>query len=258
MKVKVSFGNSDFEVDLTQGLDISIPLSAKGPRAWYVGEMRIAPVINQHVTGSVKLGGAVNFNDICFNPHGHGTHTESVGHISKELVSVHDVFQKYFFHAQLITLEPEVVNEDNGWIKKGDRIITLQRLQQALGENSPEALVIRTVPNTHDKLRRNYSSTNFPYFTAEALAYVADKNIEHLLVDLPSVDREEDGGLLLAHHAFWKFPEKGRVHCTITEFIFVDENIKDGMYLLNMQLAPFVNDAAPSRPVLYTLKETTK
>ena len=37
---------------------------------------------------------------------------------------------------------------------------------------------------------------------------------------------------------------------TITEFIYVTNEIFDGDYLLNLQFAPFENDAAPSRPVL--------
>jgi arylformamidase len=71
-------------VDLSKPIDISIPLGPDGPRAWYVAPMSIAPVINAHFTGSVALGGSVNFRDVKFNPHGHGTHTETVGHITKE------------------------------------------------------------------------------------------------------------------------------------------------------------------------------
>ena len=39
----------------------------------------------------------------------------------------------------------------------------------------------------------------------------------------------------------------------MTEFIFVDDDIADGRYLLDIQIAPFAADAAPSRPVLYPL-----
>ena len=31
--------------------------------------------------------------------------------------------------------------------------------------------------------------------------------------------------------------------------------IKDGKYLLNLQFAPFVADASPSRPILYKINE---
>ena len=52
------------------------------------------------------------------------------------------------------------------------------------------------------------------------------------LVDLPSVDREVDGGRLEAHHAFWGLPDNPRHHCTITELVYVPSNAPDGMYLL--------------------------
>ncbi|MCZ6716111.1 MAG: cyclase family protein, partial [Gammaproteobacteria bacterium] len=37
--------------------------------------------------------------------------------------------------------------------------------------------------------------------------------------------------------------------------IYVDNDIADGFYLLNLQVPPFVADAAPSRPRLYSLEE---
>jgi arylformamidase len=72
-----------------------------------------------------------------------------------------------------------------------------------------------------------------------------------LLIDLPSVDREKDDGELLAHRAFWNYPDNPRKNATITEFVFVKNDIKDGAYFLNLQMASFVNDASPSKPVLY-------
>ena len=78
-------------------------------------------------------------------------------------------------------------------------------------------------------------------------------NVKHLLLDLPSVDREEDIGELAFHHAFWDVPNNPNLERTITELIFVDTKITDGKYLLEMQMAPFENDASPSRPVLYKI-----
>jgi len=101
MKATIEHKGKTFQVDLSKPLDISIPLSPDGPRAWYVDKMSIEPVRSDAFTGSVKLGGSVNFNnilfDILFNPHGHGTHTESYGHIAEEIVSVHEVLNQFFF-----------------------------------------------------------------------------------------------------------------------------------------------------------------
>ena len=85
----------------------------------------------------------------------------------------------------------------------------------------------------------------------EAARFLVDKGVEHLLVDLPSVDKERDGGVLAAHRAFWNFDGKMRKRATITEFVYVSNKIEDGTYFLNLQVAPFENDASPSRPVLY-------
>ena len=104
---------------------------------------------------------------------------------------------------------------------------------------------------TKDKATRSWSNTNPPYFTVDFMDALVRQGVEHLLVDLPSVDREVDGGRLEAHHAFWGLPDNPRPHCTITELVYVPEDVSDGLYLLHLGVAPMDNDAAISRPVLY-------
>ena len=86
-----------------------------------------------------------------------------------------------------------------------------------------------------------------------AAIYLREIGVEHLLIDLPSVDREVDEGKLLSHNAFWNTSGEIRFQATITELIFVADAIEDGQYLLHLQIAPFHNDATPSKPVLYKL-----
>jgi arylformamidase len=251
MITHIQHQSNTFTIDLSQPIDLSIVLHAEGPRAWYAGKMRFAPVINQYFTGSVKLGGKVNFNDVFFNPHAHGTHTETLGHISRELVSIENALTRYWWIASLITLTPHLCTEANDIVQAGDSIITLEQLQQTLSGEMPEALVIRTTPNSDEKKSRLYSNTNFTYMHPDAAAWLAAQGVQHLLVDMPSIDREEDQGKLLAHHAFWTYPAAPRMHATITEMVFVEDTVDDGLYMLNLQVASFRNDAAPSRPVLY-------
>ncbi len=66
-------------------------------------------------------------------------------------------------------------------------------------------------------------------------------------------DKEEDGGALATHKAFWLYPDNTREGCTITELIYVPDEISDGFYLLNIQIASFEIDVSPSKPVLYKL-----
>tara|TARA_R100001369_G_scaffold92601_1_gene138643 strand:+ start:1395 stop:2141 length:747 start_codon:yes stop_codon:yes gene_type:complete len=233
-------------VDLSKPLDLSIPLRAseKNPEAWYLKPPTIKPVKMDNWVAKVSEGASVNFNNIAFNPHAHGTHTECVGHISEEFHSVNEALKTFFFSAEVISLVPEKIGDD--------QIIPACEIKSALENKNPEAVVIRTLPNTSEKKERHYSNTNWPYLHEEAALLLREKGVKHLLIDLPSVDKEKDEGKLLAHKAFWNYPEKPRYQATITEFIYVPNQVKDGSYLLNLQIASFHNDATPSKPVLYT------
>ncbi len=227
-------------------IDISIPFGAegRGVRAWYVEPPLITPVQSADYIGSVYQGGSTNFRDISFNPHGHGTHTECVGHITNTVYSINDRLKEFHFLAELVSVSP---------IKRGDDwVITKNCLSTFLFEKV-EALVIRTLPNHADKVNCNYSNSNPPYFDVECNELFKKWGVQHLLVDLPSVDRESDGGQLLMHNAFWDTSVDETSTRTITELIFVPSVVEDGSYLLNLQVASIVNDAAPSRPVLFKI-----
>jgi len=257
MIIETSIRGKNYKCNLNEPLDISIPLHPEGPRAWYVEKMKYEPIMNERFTGSVKLGGDVNFRNVFFNPHGHGTHTETVGHIDEEIVSINRTLKNFFFPCRLLTIDPKPYSgSDQEYRKRGDEIITRKALENSFRDDFLEAIVIRSLPNSEEKLSKNYSNTNPAYFEPEAMEFLREKGIKHLLTDLPSVDREIDGGKLLAHHAYWKSGRPSDKECTITEFVYVSDEIKDGLYLLNLQIASFENDAAPSKPVLYKLLDS--
>ncbi len=241
-------------IDLSKPIDISLPLSNTdaNPIAWYIEKPVIEPVTFENWTGKVSEGSSTNFNNIFFNPHGHGTHTECLGHITKYFYSINQCLKQFFFMAELVSIQPEKRNED--------LVITKNQIENSLNGKTPEAIIIRTIPNILDKKSKNYSHTNPPYLLEEAATYIREIGIKHLLIDLPSVDREEDEGKLLAHKAFWNVKnttilnEDARLDCTITELIYVEDSVSDGTYLLNLQIASFENDASPSKPVLYSLE----
>lgn len=247
---------NNFHIDLSKPIDISIPISSteQNPIAWYIDKPQIEPVVFGNWIGKVSEGSSTNFNNIFFNPHGHGTHTECLGHITREFYSINQCLKQFFFMAELISIAPENVN--------GDLVITLKSISTALDvthRQNIEAVIIRTLPNLESKKSTNYSHTNPPYLSEDAAIFIRESGIQHLLIDLPSVDREEDEGKLLAHKAFWNVTnvttlnEDARLNCTITELIYVDNQIQDGSYLLNLQIASFENDASPSKPILYKI-----
>jgi kynurenine formamidase len=244
----------NFQVDLSKPIDISIPLSNTddNPIAWYVEKPVIEAVRFGEWVGKVAGGmSSTNFNNILFNPHGHGTHTECLGHITHKFYSVNQALKQFFFIAELVSVE--LVDQES------DFVITKAAISKALNGKKPEAIVIRTLPNDADKVSRKHSHTNPPYLAQEAALFLRESGIQHLLIDLPSVDKEKDEGKLLAHKAFWNVTDvknlnaDARLDCTITEMIFVADEVKDGSYLLNLQMAPFENDASPSKPVLYAV-----
>ncbi|HDZ15672.1 MAG TPA: cyclase family protein, partial [Pricia sp.] len=226
-----------------------IPLrgDAQNVNAWGLQHPTITPHTDGSFIGKVSEGAAINFNDITFNPHAHGTHTECVGHITEEFHSINQSLDGFFYLAELISVTPQLIDDD--WV------VSKHILELALGDKKPLALVIRTMPNDRTKLSRQYFGTNPPYLLEEAVQFLVDIGVEHLLIDLPSVDKEQDGGHLLSHKTFWDFNGQLRKKATITELIFVPDGINDGAYLLNLQVAAFENDASPSRPVLHKILE---
>lgn len=249
MLTTIQYNSRKIKIDLSQPLDISIPLrgDATNVNAWYIDHPKIAPQIMDGDSISVAEGASVNFNTITFNPHGHVTHTETVGHITEKLYSINKQLKQFFFLAEVITVAPEKLGDDY--------VISKMQLKFAIGNKKRDAIVIRTMPNTRDKLSRQYSDTNPTYLLEDAANYLKTKGVKHLLIDLPSVDKEKDGGDLLAHNAFWNTTGKLRLEATITELIYVSNKIEDGCYMLNLQIAPFENDATPSKPILYKVLE---
>ena len=248
MVAKITHKGKSYNTDLAKPIDISIPLRTgdENVNAWYSQPVKIEPVRMGDWVGDVNQGGSVNFRNVFFNPHGNGTHTECVGHISKEGYTINQSLKKFFFLAELITILPEETID-------GDRIITKQHIVNCLGDKCPEAIIIRTLDNGVSKINKHYSNTNPPFLHHEAAQLISDLGIDHLLIDLPSVDKEVDSGKLLAHHAFWQYPGNTKLQRTITELIYVPNNVYDGTYLLNIQIASFENDASPSKPLLYQL-----
>jgi kynurenine formamidase len=245
--------NNEFNIDLSRPIDVSIPLTNtdENPIAWYIEKPVIEPVVFGDWIGSIKEGASTNFNTISFNPHGHGTHTECLGHITREFYSINQCLKQFFFLAELVSVVPEMQGDD--WV------ITRNQIKKALGLKTPEAIIIRTLPNFKIKKSLKYSNTNPPYLAEDTALFIRENGIKHLLIDLPSVDKEHDEGKLLAHKAFWNVKDinnlnaNARLDCTITEMIYVADEVEDGSYLLNLQIASFENDASPSKPILYQI-----
>ncbi|WP_066507034.1 cyclase family protein [Rufibacter sp. DG15C] len=248
----ISYQGQAYQFNPLQPLDISLPLQA-GPEnvnCFWAEPVQVDTIVVGSFVGSVALGGSTNYQRVHLTPHGNGTHTECYGHISPDPAATLDkCLSRFLFVAQVVSAMPQ--QQENG----DSVVVASDVIAQLSLENLPEALILRTFPNTDAKRTAQYSGTNPTYIEPALAHFLADNGVEHLLLDLPSVDREEDGGELLAHHAFWQYPSATRLASTITELIFVPDAVADGLYLLNLQVTSLVLDASPSKPVLYALTQ---
>jgi kynurenine formamidase len=248
MKITTQWQQKNWEIDLGSPIDLSLPLlnGKQNPNAFHIPFPRFEPITVGDFVGSVAKGSGANCENLFINAHGNGTHTECIGHITIEPHSITDCLKVFHVMAQLISLT--LVQTESG-----DFIVPNKELKDWLNPNV-EAVIIRTLPNTDAKRLQHYSGKNPAYILPELAQFLAQAGIKHLLLDLPSVDREEDGGSMLAHKAFWQFPENPRWDATISEMVFVPNEVADGNYFLNLQIASIGSDASPSKPVIYPLK----
>jgi len=267
MQVAVSLGG--YKADLDNPIDISIPvnfemnqLSAFASRparkyAYKVGNF----------VGDVRLGGSCNCEVYHFSPHLHGTHTECVGHVTDARIRVQDVLRETLMPATLITVTPvPAATSKDGYspaLRRNDMVITRDALKEALQYHSKEfmtALIVRSFPNDAGKPLRDYAKTPATFFSTEAMEDIVALGVQHLLVDMPSLDRADDDGMLSNHRIFWDLQPGAKQadkasRRTVTELIYVPDSVDNGSYLLNLQVSAFAGDAAPSRPVLYKVSK---
>ncbi|MFB1003114.1 MAG: cyclase family protein [Bacteroidia bacterium] len=232
------------QADLSKPLNISISVR----REHSVSSFNIPGAMYRNYQdgdfiGRKDKGGPCNLETITFTPHGNSTHTECLGHISDEDYFVNDCIKDSFMLTELHTLTPK--EEDPRYLDFSP--IDFDVL------SSVKALIIRTLPNTISKLNRDYSGTDTPCLHPTDMKNIVAAGISHLIIDLPSVDPEWDGGAMASHYAFWQYPDNPRWDASITEFAFIADDIIDGEYLLKLNISNFESDAAPSRPVLYPI-----
>jgi kynurenine formamidase len=268
MILSLQINDQNYKIESRNPFDISIPLDfyGKQPNAFGVEKATSKPCEAGSLVGDTRRGGSCNFEQITLIPHCNGTHTECVGHITNERISVQTCLRDAFILAILISIEPEKAPAtDETYVvelNKDDKLISRKTIETALTKYqlpiTNYALIIRTMPNSESKLSNTYLEKIPPFFTTEAMEFLNEIGVKHLLVDLPSIDRIYDEGKLSNHRIFWNV-EQGKfeikentfVNKTVTELIYVPDEIEDGFYLLNLQIAPFVADAAPSRPILF-------
>ncbi|MFT4926833.1 MAG: arylformamidase [Phenylobacterium sp.] len=270
MKITATINGQDYQAHLADSKNIAIAVHFDGEQPNHFS----VPVASAHAiegggfVGDTRRGGSCNVDQITMVPHCNGTHTECVGHIIDERLSVNQLLQDNLLATRLITVSPTLVSgptdDYTPALDNGDKLIDKACLVEQLADINDEelaALVVRTLPNDAEKQSMSYDELHYPpFFSHDAIRYLNQRGVKHLLVDFPSLDRMHDEGNLSSHHLFWQVKPLSRTldelvlsFKTITEMVYIGADISDGLYLLNLQIAPFELDAAPSRPMLIPL-----
>ena len=259
MRIEFAFDGRSFWADPKTAIDLSSAVDFDGDQPTFFGlpRARQLAVEDGGFVGDTGRGGGCNCRSIILCPHGNGTHTESAQHLRADAPAPAQALREPLIPARLLSITATTLGESgesySNCGERDDRVISATILKAAASNQAlPAAVVLRTQPNDESKRRANYDVLWAPYFTFEAIAWLCESGVKHLIVDLPSLDRHDDEGELANHHRFWSSQGDG---ATVTELAFIPNHALDGLYLLNLQLPHLLTDAVPSRPLLFPAVE---
>jgi len=269
MQAELIYGGQKVRAALDRGvsLAIAVEFGTAGPRHFGVGAPESRPFALGSFSGSVATGASANCSTVTLTPHCQMTHTETVAHLTREAGDAWRVVPRGLLPAVVVSVVPEPASESSESTDPQpyatDALITKRRLRAAWPMTrmvDPVAVIVRTLPNDATKRTRNYTDLVPPYLTREAVQWLVEKRIEHLVLDVPSLDRTHDEGRMVGHRLFFGLPpgstargDAARSRATITELAFVPDEVHDGPCILSLAVPAIGGDAVPSQPIVYPL-----
>ena len=260
MNALLRIGTREVAIDLSQPLSLAreLDFQAAQPRHFDAPAATAQPYSVPGFSGSVSSGASCNCSVISVIPHCNGTHTECAGHLTLERLDAYRIVPAGLVPALLICVIPVAAADTSETSdpapRPDDFLITRSAIERGWPVNAPftpQALIIRTG-----------GAPALPYLSREAAESIAQRGIRHLVIDLPSLDREHDDGRLTAHRVFFGLPpgvtsleRVTRPDATVTELAHIPGDVAAGHYLLELQVPAWQGDAVPSRPLLYALRE---
>jgi len=245
----------DLDFASATAVALQLDFGAPHPRHFGAPAAAMQPLRLGDFEGEVLRGASCNCSRITLVPHCNGTHTEGVSHLTVQQVPLQQYVPLAPLPALLLSVAPtraaSGTEDSDPAPQPADEIITRESLLRAwapfAGTRAP-ALLLRT--------GAGIDNDNPPFVSRQFMQELVARGIEHLVIDLPSVDRTRDEGHLTAHRIFFGLPphsvdraQATRGHCTITELAHFPAALADGPCALQLQLAPFSGDAVPSRPL---------
>lgn len=166
----------------------------KLPSAFYLSKFTSQPAVVGSFVGDTQKGGSCNVPIYTFTPH-NLTHVETPSHIKHGAKNLKDYPPGFFTDiAHVVNLTTE--DFPNNYI---------------LPQHLPEQLhpicssFIFKTSASEENPAKNYSGTDPLSFHPDTMREIVSRwpRVKMILIDLPSVDKEDDGGKLLAHRNFF-------------------------------------------------------
>jgi arylformamidase len=269
VNARIALADGELGFDIARPVSLALELDFTGPQPRHFGAPAASarPFVAPGFAGAVTQGASCNCEVISLIPHCNGTHTECVGHLTRERLDASRVAPLGLLPAVLVSVAAEpagAAGESSDPVPQpGDLLVTRRALAAAWPAHlpfAPQALIVRTRLTGTDARAHDDPPETPPYLTRQAAALLIERGIAHLVIDLPSIDRAHDAGRLTAHRIFFGLPpgstalaDAARREATITELACVPDTLRDGAYLLELQVPALGGDAVPSRPLLYRL-----
>ncbi len=273
MILRFRIGGQELEADAGAATSIALPFDPRlaRSRAFGLRPTTAPPVdIGGGRTLEVGRGAAINCADLHLNAHGGGCHIEGVGHISREPWPLSTATLPALWPATLLDVTPARLGASGehaaGKGAPEDWVLTRVAFERALDAAAEtvrdlaaepaafaDALVLRSDVDGAIGPDFDFHGGGAPYPTAEAMALLAALPTRLLVLDLPSLDREDDGGTAPNHAIWWGFPDGDRAVARATrrdrllvELARVPLALAAGPWLLQLGVPPVVSDAAPA------------
>ena len=165
-----------------------------------------------------------------------------MGHITADRRLISEITIAPLLPATMVSVAPVLLSstDEAAAATTAMSVISCALLERALADVTvagfDQALVLRCV--AAPDASRAWSGTNPPYLTREAIDLLSRGPYQHLITDLPSLDREDDGGGVPNHRAWWglaagasKSSEARFAQRTVTEMAFIAPDHPDGPWL---------------------------
>ena len=243
-----------------------------GPQPRHFGAPRASarPLRAGDSAAASTRGASCNCEVITLTPHCNGTHTECVGHLTRERARRQGVIPRRLLLAVLLTSSrssPATARESSDPAPRADDLLITRGALERAWPAPPAPRLQARARDPHAAQRaptsrtRDYAPRRRRTCRARRRSWLVERGIVHLVSMCPRSTAAAMGAgsprtasSSACRRGAARSLEAAAARSTITELAFVPDALADGWYLLSLQVPALGGDAVPCRPLLYPLR----